>query len=153
VDSSGKACFSAGQAAPEGEQLSRLKFAGRGRIDMLHKMSQLVSILLAVVILVLPLSACLTPAAKMSLEERECCQKMAGHCETSVMPSSHSCCQHPVSHQAVIASKIQRNDFGPAVAALMVAAPPMPRIITRSSANSFDSPPVSPPQTVTVLRI
>src|SRR5204863_3050274 len=84
---------------------SRLKFAGRGRIDMLHKMSQLVSIVLAVVILVLPLSACLTPAAKMSLEERECCQKMAGHCETSVMPSSHSCCQHPVSHQAVIASK------------------------------------------------
>ena len=153
MDSSGKACFSAGQAAPEGEQLSRLKFAGRGRIDMLHKMSQLVSILLAVVILVLPLSACLTPAAKMSLEERECCQKMAGHCETSVMPSSHSCCQHPVSHQAVIASKIQRNDFGPAVAALMVAAPPMPRIITRSSANSFESPPVSPAQTVTVLRI
>ena len=153
MDSSGKACFSAGQAAPEGEQLSRLKFAGRGRIDMLHKMSQLVSILLAVVILVLPLSACLTPAAKMSLEERECCQKMAGHCETSVMPSSHSCCQHPVSHQAVIASKIQRNDFGPAVAAPMVAAPPMPRIITRSSANSFESPPVSPAQTVTVLRI
>ena len=36
---------------------------------MLHKMSQLVSIVLTVVILVLPLSACLTPAAKMSLEE------------------------------------------------------------------------------------
>ena len=155
ADTSGKAvCFSAGQTAPQGEQrLAASKFAGRRRIDMLHKMSQLVSIVLAVVILVLPLSACLTPAAKMSLEARECCQKMAGHCETSVMPSSHSCCQHPVSHQAVIASKIQRNDFGPAVAALMVAAPPMPRIITRSSANSFESPPVSPAQTVTVLRI
>ena len=153
MDSSGKACFSAGQAAPEGEQLSRLKFAGRGRIDMLHKMSQLVSIVLAVVILALPLSACLTSAAKMSLEQRECCQKMAGRCETSVMPSSHSCCQHPVSHQAIAVSKFQTNDVGLAVAMVAETAPALQQLMVRSSSTSFESPPESPPQIVNVLRI
>ena len=155
ADTCGKAvCFSAGQTAPQGEQrLAASKFAGRGRIHMLQKMSQLVSIVLAVVILALPLSACLTSAAKMSLEQRECCQEMAGQCETSVMPSSHSCCQHPVSHHAVTASKIQRNDFGSVVTGLREAASLLPQVFTRSSATSFECPPESPPQIVIVLRI
>jgi len=155
ADTSGKAvCFSAGQTAPQGEQrLAASKFAGRGRIHMLHKMSQLVSIVLAVVILALPLSACLTSAAKMSLEQRECCQKMAGRCETSVMPSSHSCCQHPVSRQAIVASKVQRSDADSAVVMLAEAAPTLPQVIASRSSTSFESPPESPLQIVKVLRI
>jgi len=70
-------------------------------MSMLHRTSQFASIALSVIVFALPLSACLTPAAQMSKEQRECCQEMAGQCETSVMPSSHSCCQHPVSHHAV----------------------------------------------------
>ena len=120
---------------------------------MLRRASQFVSITLAVVILALPLSACLTPAAQMSKEERECCQKMAGRCETSARPSSHSCCQHPVSHQALTASKIPRNDVGLAVGLLPEAALPLPRAITPTDATLFESPPESPPQIATVLRI
>jgi len=128
-------------------------FAACDRIGILRTASQFVSIALAAVTLALLLSACLTPAANMSVEQRECCLKMAGRCESSVMPSSHSCCQHPVSHQGVSASRVQRNDFGSVVAVLRVVALPLPRVITRSSATSFESPPVSPPQIINVLRI
>src|SRR5229473_1990621 len=113
-------------------------------MSRLGKVSQFVSIGLAIVILTL--------AAKMSVEERACCQKMAGRCETSAMPSSHSCCQHPVSRQAVTASKIQTNNFVPAVAVLSEAASPLPQVMARGGSTSFESPPESPPQIINVLR-
>ena len=132
--------------------VGRTKFCARGRMSM-RTVSKVVSIALSVIVFALPLSACLTPAAQMSKEQRECCQKMAGRCETSVMPSSHSCCQHPVSRQALTASKIQRSDFGLAVVVLREAASLLPQVFTRSSATSFECPPESPPQIVIVLRI
>ena len=134
------------------EWLPRFEFAGRGTMNMLRRASQFVAITLAIVIPALPLSACLTSAAKVSQEQRECCQKMAGRCETSVMPSSHSCCQHPVSRQAMAASKVQRNDAGSAVAMLAESAPAL-QLIVRSSSTSFESPPESPPLIVNILRI
>ena len=130
-----------------------MKPADSSRIDVLRSVSQFVSIALSITVFVLPISACLTPAAEMTTEQRECCEKMAGRCETSVMPSSHSCCQHPVSRQALTASKIQRSDFGLAVVVLREAASLLPQVITRGSATSFESPPEGPPQVVTVLRI
>ena len=120
---------------------------------VLRRVSQFVAIALAIVIPALPLSACLTSAAKVSAEQRECCQKMAGRCETSVMPSSHSCCQHPVSRQDMATSIVQRNDAGSAVAVLAEGVPVLPQLIVRSSSTSFESPPESPPQIVNVLRI
>jgi len=120
---------------------------------MLARASQFVAVILSVAMLAVPLSACLTPVGQMSEEEQECCLKMAESCETSMMPSSHPCCQHSVSHQAVADLKIQRNDFSPAVGAQMMAASPMLRTIPRNNASSFESPPEGPPQIVTVLRI
>src|SRR6266567_7390953 len=120
-------------------------------MTMLRKASQFVAIGLAIIIPALPLSACLTSAANVSQEQRECCQKMAGRCETSVMPSSHSCCQHPVSRQDMATSKVQRNDAGSAVAMLADGVPVLPQLIVQSSrSNSFESPPESPPQIVNV---
>ena len=139
---------------PQGEEwLPRFEFAGRGTMYMLPRSSQFVAIALAVVIPALPLSACLTSAANVSQEQRECCQKMAGRCETSVMPSSHSCCQHPVSRQDMATSKVQRNDAGSAVAMVAEGVLALPQLIVRSSSTSFESPPESPPQIVNVLRI
>src|SRR6266700_2770981 len=123
-------------------------------MNMLPRASQFVAIALAIVILALPLSACLTSAAKVSQEQQECCRKMAGRCETSVMPSSHSCCKHPVSRQHMATSKVQRNDAGSAVAMLADGVPVLPQLIVQSSSStSFESPPESPPQIVNVLRI
>src|SRR5438132_13030903 len=115
-----------------------------------RRLAQFVAIALTTIILALPLSACLIPAQQMTVEQRECCQRMAGRCETSVMPSSHSCCQHPVSRQAIVVSKVQRNDAGSAVAMLAESAPAL-QLIVRSSSTSFESPPESPPQIIDVL--
>lgn len=130
-----------------------MKCVGRGRIDMLRRVSQFVSIALSITVFALPLSACLTSVAELSPEQRECCEKMAGRCEMSTMPSSHSCCQHPVSHQAATASKIQRYDGGLAFTVLREAVSSLPRVISRASATSFESPPEDPPQIANILRI
>jgi hypothetical protein len=124
-----------------------------GRITMVRRVSQLVAVALTIVIVALPLSACLTSAAEMSKEERECCKKMTGRCETSVMPSSHSCCQHPVSRQAIAVSRVQMNDSVSAIVMLAEAIPVLPELIVRRSSTSFESPPESPPQISNVLRI
>src|SRR4029077_7776832 len=97
------------------------QFAGCGRINMVRKASQFVSIVLSIVVVALPLLACLTTFAEMSPEQRECCEKMAGRCEMSVMPSSHSCCQHPISPHTATASRIQSSDFGLAITILAEA--------------------------------
>src|SRR6266700_2432860 len=122
-------------------------------MNTLRRASQFVAVALAGLILALPLSACLTPTAQMNKEQQECCRKMAGRCETSVMPSSHSCCQHPVSRQDMATSIVQRNDAGSAVAVLADVVPVLPQLIVRSSSTSFESPPESPPQIINVLRI
>jgi len=130
-----------------------MRLAGRSRIDMLHRALQFVSVSLSIVVVALPLLACLTSFAEMSPEQRECCEKMAGRCEISVMPSSHSCCQHPVSPHTATTSKMQSSDFGLAITVLADApsafAPPMIGI----AVSTFESPPESPPQSVNVLRI
>ena len=91
---------------------------GCSRINMVRRASQFVSIALSIIVVALPLLACLTSFAEMSPEQRECCEKMAGRCEMSVMPSSHSCCQHPVSPHTATASRIQSSDFGLAITML-----------------------------------
>ena len=130
-----------------------MKLAGRSRIDMLHKASQFVSIALSIIVFALPISACLTSVAEMTSEQRECCEKMAGRCEMSAMPSSHSCCQHPASREAATASKTQKHECRLAIDMLRQSASPVPRVISRGSATSFESPPELSPQLATVLRI
>lgn len=132
---------------------SRVNVAGHGRMDMLRRTAQFVSVVLSAVVLAVPISACLTPSADMSMEQRECCEKMAGRCEISVMPSSHSCCQHPVSRHAVAASRVQSSDFSSAITMLAEAPALLPRPMIGTAACTFRSPPESPPESVSVLRI
>ena len=40
-----------------------------------------------------PTVACLVPMHHMTKAEHDCCLKMAKECGSSMMPSSHSCCQ------------------------------------------------------------
>ena len=131
-----------------------MKFAVHGRIDMLRRTSQFVSIVLSVIVFAIPISACLTPSADMSMEQRECCEKMAGRCETSVMPSSHSCCQHPVSNHTAAAARVRSSDLGTALTMLAEDFSSLPRRpMIEIAASTFESPPESPPQRVNVLRI
>jgi hypothetical protein len=120
---------------------------------MLHKTSQYLSIVLSAMVFVVPISACLTPSADMTMEQRECCEKMAGRCNISVMPSSHSCCQYPVSRHTAAASRVQSSDFGSAITMLAEALALLPCPMIGTTASAFESPPESPPQSVNVLRI
>jgi hypothetical protein len=120
----------------------------------LRRASQFVSIILSAIVFAIPVSACLTPNADMSMEQRECCKKMADRCETSMMPSSHSCCQHPVSRHTAAASRIRSRDLGSAITMLAEDFSSLPRRpMIEITASTFESPPESPPQRVTILRI
>jgi hypothetical protein len=57
------------------------------------KVGALAMTVIAVLWAVTPAIACLVPVQQMTPAEHECCRKMAQQCGSSVMPSSHSCCQ------------------------------------------------------------
>jgi hypothetical protein len=92
----------------------------------------------------------------MTAQEHACCKKMKGKCGSMRMPASHSCCQQ--SMQANHFDAVQPESiFVPG--AVAIAVPPSP-ITVDFRAPSFESAssqqhslPISPPPTVSVLRI
>ena len=127
-------------------------------MNMLNKVAQFASITLAILVFALPVfalpaSAYLLSTADMTIQQRECCRKMAGRCEASSTPISQSCCQHPGSPQTAIASRVQKNDLGLALAILTGAASYVLPAIGGGEAETLESPPKSPPQAINVLRI
>jgi hypothetical protein len=49
--------------------------------------------ILAMLLAVLPVAACVLPGAGMTSAERECCKKMAEQCGDMGMAKSHPCCK------------------------------------------------------------
>jgi hypothetical protein len=104
-----------------------------------------------------PLMACMLPDAVLTVEERECCKSMADDCGQMAMPASHSCCKvvvrqadsylinsrfptvHSVSSVTLFASTIQHS------------LPASPHQANTTFASH--SPPVFPPETISILRI
>jgi hypothetical protein len=120
---------------------------------MLHRASQLAVLLLIMSIIAAPVMACMVPGRQMSAEERNCCKRMPHDCETSATPTSHSCCQHPVSRHVASVSIPRTVDVGYSAAALLQAdfTPAVqtnPRIV-----HGSESPPESPLKKNNVLRI
>src|SRR5262249_30070985 len=109
--------------------------------------------LLVFIVLGLPLAACITLGRQMTEEEHNCCLRMAGLCQSSAMPGSHSCCQHPVSPQVVSVAKIRSSDFDATSVVVSLVALPLPCSMTRSRAQGYESPPESSLPTTSVLRI
>lgn len=66
------------------------------------KAAALTMVLVTLLWAVTPALACLLPADQMTPAEHECCEKMAGQCGIAVMPSSHTCCQHPRHSEAAV---------------------------------------------------
>jgi hypothetical protein len=115
--------------------------------------------LVALLLLATPIMACVVPAAAMTAAERDCCKRMAQECGNKGMPQSHSCCQTTtvLDHLAAIKSS---SDVNPThLLVLAEAIQPAPIIATVPEAGSspwaadIHSPPVSPPVTISVLRI
>ncbi|HEV2698320.1 MAG TPA: hypothetical protein VGU90_10035 [Terriglobales bacterium] len=122
-------------------------------IKMLRKASQFAAVVLMIAVVAMPVMACMIPDRQMTPEEQNCCKKMAHGCESAVMPSSHSCCQHPVSRQAVNVSRIRTPDVGFTSPALVEAYfAPLAQTNDRA-ATAFESPPEGPLKISTILRI
>ena len=76
-----------------------------------------------------PAIACLVPMHQMTKAEQDCCLKMAQECGSSMMPSTHSCCQGHQHETAVspVTTYSPTRPFDvaivPQVSILLVASP------------------------------
>lgn len=64
---------------------------------------------LLLIMMSVPLMACMVPAGQLTATEQECCQKMAMNCGSTAMPASHSCCQPQVrgADSALVARQVK----------------------------------------------
>lgn len=115
---------------------------------------------LALMLAATPVMACVLPGGAMTPAERECCKRMAQECGKTGMKQSHSCCQTtPVpDHVSAIksSSDISSKHLAPVVLlgpALVPAVGAIPNSGLPLSAHDIHSPPVSPPASISVLRI
>jgi hypothetical protein len=108
-----------------------------------------------------PALACLLPGRAMTAEEHACCKQMSKMCGSANMPQSHSCCQTTAVPDRLPAIKSSSLDVNSKYAGLILlhALPLSPAVATMAELGSppevveIHSPPVSPPVTVSVLRI
>src|SRR5579859_3022170 len=122
---------------------------------MLKWSCKFAAVILALCVWGTPLMACLVPDT-LTETERECCQQMSDDCGSSAMPDSHSCCKTTVQQiDAYLANS--RFDFSyshPPVIQILQADLSRP---TAGSEPQFfsqtHSPPLSPPETISILRI
>jgi len=114
---------------------------------------------LSLVMLGAPIMACVIPAAATTAAERDCCKRMAQECGKG-MAKSHSCCQTATAPDHMPAIKSSSDVASkPLAMVLVLALPPIPTAATMPESGSspwatdIHSPPVSPPVTISVLRI
>jgi hypothetical protein len=102
-----------------------------------------------------PTIACLVPMHQMTEAEHDCCLKMAQECGSSMIPSSHSCCQ---GHQrdtagGPVATYSPTRPFDvaivPWISILLVSSPSVSLHLPALEAP----PPVSSPGCGSILRI
>jgi hypothetical protein len=104
-----------------------------------------------------PAMACMVSAVEMNAEERVCCQAMQNQCEQMGMPASHGCCQkapHSILDNALATKAVTYHPV--AVAAIWLTASEWlyPTPIAAGTVECADSsPPQSPPNSISVLRI
>ena len=89
----------------------------------------------------------------MTAAEHACCVKMASMCNSSAMPMSHSCCKQSVSPQAVALAKLRGGDLSAPAVVVSEFDVALPPTVELRDLLPSDSPPGSPPQLNTVLRI
>jgi len=116
--------------------------------------------ILALLLFATPIMACALPAMAMTKAEHECCKRMAQDCGKSGMAQSHSCCQTTTAPDRLPAIKSSSDVNSQHLPLVLVAAlPPMSvaAIATEFGsqwwASDIHSPPVSPPVSISVLRI
>jgi hypothetical protein len=87
---------------------------------------------------VTPALACLLPGQEMTTAEQECCQKMAGQCGSAMMPSSHTCCQHPDEGETAVSPVAKYSAPRHFAVAVLPQAVIMPTCSASISGHSLD---------------
>jgi hypothetical protein len=112
------------------------------------------AVVLALCVWGTPLMACMVPDT-VTEAERECCEQMADKCGSSMMPDSHSCCNTTVQQLDPYLAN-SRFDSGfphPAMIQVMGIDFCTPVTLAPVQPAQDHSPPVSPPETISNLRI
>lgn len=104
-----------------------------------------------------PLLSCFVPRHLLSAAENECCRQMAEQCDSKNMPSSHSCCKSSDQGSQPYVKSVENSRLANpiAVAAILpvISIPQLSVLSATSIVEESHSPPLSPPESTTVLRI
>ncbi len=122
-------------------------------MQVLRQFGVLVLLLLSCVA---PAMACMLPDAQMNTEERACCRTMKNQCGQMEMPASHGCCQKTplgVHDNALDTKATNFHSVAAPVVWLAVFELVNSSAVTGRAEHLDDSPPQSPPSTISILRI
>src|SRR2546425_9842544 len=111
----------------------------------------------SLILLLTPALSCFALQQIFSAGANDCCQYMGSQCGSQGMSSSQSCCESPNrSAHAYIGSRSISHfqSDGVAIAATWVFAS-VQRLAVKAIliVTGFHSPPISPPETASILRI
>jgi hypothetical protein len=103
----------------------------------------------------MPVMVCALPDAQMTPAEHECCAQMPQQCGGMNMPASHNCCHKQMrSEQAApLSEKPQVIQHLAAVQILPICHVAIALPILSGAQIEITSRPLSPPASITILRI
>src|ERR1051326_9158301 len=122
---------------------------------MLKWTSKLAALILTLCVWGTPLMACMVSDDALTEAERDCCLQMADKCGSAMMPDSHSCCDTTVQQldPYLANSRFDSTFSHPAVIELTAIDFFALVNLSPSRQSQAPSPPASPPETVSILRI
>ena len=139
-----------------GEQLSCMK-GNRASIILRVKVRSTWWIVIALLALLgTPSLSCFVPRQLLNADDSDCCAQMGDRCGSQTMPSSQSCCTSPSQiSQPYIGSASHPGPAAGVILALLPISPTLHSLITTENRPlaEFYSPPLSPPEANSILRI
>src|SRR5438105_14003167 len=103
-----------------------------------------------------PELSCFVPRQLLNAAESDCCSQMGKQCDSQAQSTPQSCCQAPGQHAQPYLGSANHSSLTPAsiVSAILPSVAPVPSIVHADVRFvQFHSPPLSPPEAVSILRI
>ena len=104
-----------------------------------------------------PSLSCFVPRQLLNAGESDCCRQMGDQCGSETMPSSQSCCESPSQVSQPYISSVTHpgpSSAGVVLAILPISPVALPCVMSLAPTFvQFHSPPLSPPEANSVLRI